>query len=115
MMRCDLCLIARYGQSRLSLHPACFGTPPIARFMMKRSILAKTLLVAALSLGAISGVYAGNKPVQQYPNSHREAPQNDLRSERDAKQLNAAFAALQKNDTKQAAGILNKLQDNSRS
>lgn len=82
---------------------------------MKRSILAKTLLVAALSLGAVSSVYAGNKPVQQYPNSHREAPQNDLRSERDAKQLNAAFAALQKNDTKQAAGILNKLKDNSRS
>ncbi len=82
---------------------------------MKRSIFVNSLLVVALSLGAASGAYANNQTVQQYPNSHREAPQNDLRSERDARQLNTAFAALQKNDTKQAAGILNRLKDNSRS
>lgn len=76
---------------------------------MKRSILTKTLIVVALSLGALSGVYAKGQKAPQYPNTHREAPQNDLRSQRDSQQLQEGFNALNKGTNQKAGEILGKL------
>ncbi len=82
---------------------------------MKRSILAKTLLVVALSLGMLSGAYANDNQAQQYPKTQREAPQNDLRSQRDSQQLQDGFNALNKGANQKAAEILGKLLKNTSS
>ncbi|MCK9366471.1 MAG: tetratricopeptide repeat protein [Metallibacterium scheffleri] len=77
---------------------------------MKVRSLPKFLLLLVLALTAVGAASArGDKNAPEYPNTKREQPKNDLRSEREQRMLQAGFNALNKNDDAKATDELNKV------
>ncbi|EQD66110.1 tetratricopeptide repeat domain protein [mine drainage metagenome] len=77
---------------------------------MKVRSLPKLLLLLAVALMAVGATNAKDaKKAPEYPNAKREQPQNDLRSEREQRMLQAGFNALNSKDDAKATGDLNKV------
>ncbi|MHB1283917.1 MAG: tetratricopeptide repeat protein, partial [Metallibacterium scheffleri] len=77
---------------------------------MKVRSLLKFLLLLVLALTAVGAASArDDKNAPEYPNTKREQPKNDLRSEREQRMLQAGFNALNNNDDAKATDELNKV------
>ena len=84
---------------------------------MKVRSMPRFLLLLLTALLAVNFAYAkdGDKKAPEYPNAKREAPRNDLRSERDQHLLQDGFNALNGGNEAKAADDLNKVLKDSES